>query len=124
MNPGRGASYERRDADARPVFLAGSVLALLLVGSMAASAWLTQELTERLRARETASPVGHLRRPPEGPGLLSAPALELERHRAWEERLMSATEWIDPLNGIVRIPVERALELCLEQGFPVREGAR
>ena len=29
------------------------------------------------------------------------------------------TAWVDPVNGIVRIPIERAMELSLVEGFPV-----
>ena len=51
---------------------------------------------------------------------LKVPARELEQQRAWEERMLTGTEWIDSVNGVVRIPVERAIELSLQEGFPVR----
>ena len=112
--------YESSDATAGPVFVYGLALALLIAGALAASAWITQRTTHRMQAAERHSPVRELRKAPEGPELQAVPARELERHRAWEERVLGATEWIDPVNGVVRIPIERALELTLEEGLPAR----
>ncbi len=112
--------YERSDADPRPVVLAGFVLALLLAGSLAASAWLSQETEAELFGEESANPVRALRIAPTGPELQAVPAHELELQRAWEVRMLTGTEWVDPVNGVVRIPVERAIELSLQEGFPVR----
>lgn len=116
--------YEQSDAHARPVLYAAIALALVLGLSMAASAWISHDLAEGVRAEEDVNPVSILRRPPEGPALQSVPANELELHRAWEERLLTGTEWIDPLNQVVRIPIDRAVELCLEEGYPVRTEAK
>jgi hypothetical protein len=116
--------YERSDADPRRLLLAGFVLALLLAASLAASAWLTQATEAELLGEERASPVRALRTPPSGPELLPSPARELEAVRAHEERLLSTTEWVDPVNGVVRIPIERAIELSLQEGFPVRAEAK
>lgn len=112
--------YERSDAEARPLFLFGFALALLVAGSLAVSAWLSQGVTDELEDEERPSPVRELRRAPEGPALQAVPARELELHRAWEERVLAATEWIDPLNQVVRIPIERAMELTLQEGLAAR----
>lgn len=115
--------FEHSDADARPVFLYGLGLVLVLAVAMAVSAWVSQRMTAKLRSGERANPLAELQQPPEGPALQAVPARELEEHRAWEERVLAATEWIDPVNQIVRLPVERAIELVLAEGFPVRKEA-
>lgn len=112
--------YERSDADPRPLVLAGFVLALLLTGALAVSAWISQDTQAELLGEESANPARALRIPPSGPELQAVPAHELELQRAWEAGMLSGTEWVDPVNRIVRIPVERAIELCLQEGFPVR----
>jgi hypothetical protein len=112
--------YEHTDAQARPLLLAGLVLALLLLAAMAVSVWLSETLTAQTLEGERRSPVEHLRVAPETPELQAIPAQELERHRAWEERTLASTEWIDSASGIVRIPIERALELVLAEGLPAR----
>ncbi len=115
--------YERSDAEARPLFWSGFALALLLALSLAVSAWFNQSLTREIQDEERPSPVRDLRQAPEGPRLQAVPARELELHRAWEERTLSAIEWIDPLNQIVRIPIEHAIELTLQEGLPARTEA-
>ncbi len=114
------AGYEHSDAQARPLLLFGFGLALLVAVSLAVSAWLSEDVAEELEREERPSPVRELRLAPEGPALQAVPARELELHRAWEERTLTATEWIDPLNQVVRIPIERALELTLQEGLPAR----
>jgi hypothetical protein len=113
--------YERSDADARRVVVSGFVLALLLVGSLAASAWIAQRFEEESRSGKP-NPLADLRRVPQGPALQAVPARELEAHRAWEETMLEDTAWVDQVNKVVRIPVERALELSLDEGFPTRVG--
>jgi hypothetical protein len=122
--PQAHGGYERSDASPRALVLAGLVLALIIAGSLAASAWISQETQDELQAEESTSPVRALRNPPQGPELQAVPARELELLRAREEQLLTGTEWIDPVNGVVRIPVERALELSLQEGFPVRAEAK
>ena len=116
--------YEQTDANPRPLFLAGFVLALLLGTALAASAWLGQSSVDAvMEADAKAQPpsaLRDLRKPAEGPELKAVPARELARLRAWEDEQLRGTAWIDPVNKVLRIPIERALELSLQEGFPVR----
>jgi len=123
-SPPTSAGYERTDADPRRLILAGLVLALLLAASLAVSAWLSQTTDAEILRGESTSPVRGLRTVPAGPELQALPARELELVRAREERLLGGTEWIDPVNGVLRIPIERAIELSLQEGYPVRAEAR
>ena len=52
--------------------------------------------------------------PPE-PRLQITPAADLEQHRAREETAIRTYGWIDRESGVVRIPVERAMELLIER---------
>lgn len=120
--PDADARYEGSDAEPRPVVLAGFVLALVLGLAMAVSAWLSQALVEaELGAQDPAgeSPLGAPRQAHESTALQAQPARELRQLRAWEEETLNGTAWIDPVNRIVRIPIERALEKSLAEGFPV-----
>ena len=116
--------YETSDAEARPIVLSGFVLALLLGLAMAVSAWVSQAMVETESAAHGSagpSPLELLRQPSDAPALQALPARELRAHRAWEEEQLHGTAWVDPLNRVVRIPIERALEKSLEEGFPVRQ---
>ena len=116
-----GTGYEQSDANARKVVLIGIVLVLLLAASLAASAWISRTLQADAAGERELNPMRTLRKAPAGPELQSLPSRELELQRAWEEELLLGTAWVDPVNRVVRIPIERAMELCLQEGFPVRE---
>lgn len=113
--------YEHSDARANPLWIAGLLLVLVLAGSMAVSRWVDRDLTKALEAEHATNPVADLRKAPEAPELQALSSVELVRQRAEEEALLHApASWIDPLNGIVRIPIEEALQKVLVEGFPVR----
>jgi hypothetical protein len=57
------------------------------------------------------------------PRLETDPALAGERARAREAALLSGYGWVDRPGGVVRIPIERAIDLTLERGLPVRPQA-
>ena len=60
--------------------------------------------------------------PPE-PRLEADPLSNLAEMRAAEKRALGSYGWIDEEAGVIRIPIERAMELTLERGLPVAPGA-
>ena len=66
------------------------------------------------------SPIAEARAPrlPPGPRLQSSPVLDMEELRAREDSVLTSYGWVDRQAGIVRIPIDRAVELLLEKGLP------
>ena len=62
------------------------------------------------------------KQPPE-PRLQPNPARDLREMRAAEEQLLHQYAWIDPDKGIVRIPIERAMDLIAQRGLPAYAGS-
>jgi hypothetical protein len=60
--------------------------------------------------------------PPE-PRIEEHPAVELNELHSREDNILSTYGWIDKKSGVVRIPIDRAMELQLERGLPVRPRA-
>ena len=60
---------------------------------------------------------------PPAPNLLTNEPGNLHTFREEEEKVLSTYDWIDKDKGIVRIPIDRAKELLLERGLPVRGAA-
>jgi len=119
-----GEGYERSDAKLRPLILFGVLLAFLIGGALAVSAWFDHRLSDEFTRGER-DPLSALRPPPPGPQLQAVPVAELRALHAREEHLLHSTEWVDPVNGVVRIPIDDALELVLREGLPARkEGER
>lgn len=59
-----------------------------------------------------------LRRTPPEPRLEPDPILPRRRMLAEEEAALTTYGWVDRSTGIVRVPIERAMELLVERGLP------
>jgi hypothetical protein len=44
----------------------------------------------------------------------------MRRLRAADEAILNSYGWVDEEAGVVRIPIDRAMELTLERGLPTR----
>jgi hypothetical protein len=122
-------SFRRLDEAAVPytrnVFIvAGSVLVMVAFCLGAAAAML--RLESRGRPMQSMAPLGILTSPDNAPLThLPAPTLDLDDGHAdfmalsggAKERLNSYG-WVDRTNGIVNIPIERAMDLIAARGLP------
>ena len=75
--------------------------------------WLNKGLVRR-------DPEVRTERPPD-PVLQVEPALDLLQMRRQDAEVLTTYGWTDRERGLVRVPIERAMELLLEKGLPVRE---
>lgn len=57
--------------------------------------------------------------PPE-PRLQVAPADEFRRLQATQEAILGNYGWVDQEAGVVRIPIDQAMDLLLERGLPLQ----
>ena len=60
------------------------------------------------------------RLPPE-PRLQTNPRGDLQELRDQENELLTTYRWVDKNAGVVRIPIDRAMQLTLERGLPARD---
>jgi hypothetical protein len=54
------------------------------------------------------------------PRLQTVPGAELARFQQAEKKKLNSYGWMDRQHGIVRIPIERAMELVAHRGLPTR----
>src|SRR5664280_30666 len=54
------------------------------------------------------------------PQLQKTPILDLKTIRAEEDKLLNGYAWVDAPKGVVRIPVDRAIEVLAKRGLPSR----
>jgi len=59
----------------------------------------------------------------EFPRLQISPKADMEVFRAREEAELNSYGWVDRTAGVARIPIDRAMDLLLQKGLPVRSGA-
>jgi hypothetical protein len=58
--------------------------------------------------------------PPE-PRLQTQPKLDLQLTREEQQQLLNSYGWADQTTGKVRIPIDRAMDLVLQRGLPMRQ---
>ncbi len=119
---GHGHSeHGHEKSDANPGSIAGFEVALLLLAvvSMAAMGGLFYYFTNREAVADTSrSPLATERSLPPIPNLQVNPASDLEQLRVEENKRLNTYGWVDKEQGIVRIPVEKAMEVVAKQGLP------
>ena len=118
-----GGGHEERDVSFRPVI--GGLLGLLAL--LLASFVLMLLVFKFFAVREAeygppANPLAQKfgRDVPPQPQLQTAPLQDLDALRAQEEAILNGYGWVDRKAGVVRIPVQRALELLAQRGVPTR----
>ena len=67
------------------------------------------------------SPAQDARQLPPEPRLEETPMSDLQEMRAAEDQILHTYGWLDQPNGIVRLPIDRAMELIAQRGLPARK---
>jgi hypothetical protein len=115
--------YERDDVNIRAIlwFAGGLFVALMIVQLILF--WVVRGWADRpLLIRPQIAPANVTPQVVQGPGLDAAPEAELESLLGGEEERLTTYGWIDREGGVVRIPIERAMSLLVEEGLPAQEG--
>jgi len=64
------------------------------------------------------SPFAVTRQLPPEPRLQISPPSEMRNFRLWEEQQVHTYGWVNRPGGVVRIPIDHAMDLVLERGLP------
>ncbi len=118
-----GQKHETYAINVRPLLISG--LLLVLLGGM--SFFLMDRLFVYFEARQQQldsqpSPLAETRPLPPGPRLQVTPVQDLHILRTGEEHQLNTYAWVNKEAGIVRLPIERAIQLVAERGLPARSG--
>lgn len=113
--------YETRDVSVRGIvwFAGGLVVSCLVIAVLVIG--LFRVLERRHPSLDSASRIAHkphMIAPP--PQLQVAPTADYEKFRAREEEELTTYGWVDKEAGVVRIPIERAMDLIAQRGLPTR----
>jgi hypothetical protein len=120
----RSVGHETRDAKLWPIILTGAGLAVTvaIVGLISYGVFQYLGAHPPFTAPTNPMSVGDLQIPP-APRIEEHPAIEIQQLHAQEEKILSTYGWVDKKAGVIRIPIDRAMELQLERGFPTRKEA-
>jgi hypothetical protein len=119
-----GSGYERRDVNVRALLKLGFWMAVLIAATLVAMRW-TFSYFERVEPLgPPASPFATTRELPPSPRLQAKPRFELKDYCEVQQREVETYGWIDRRLGVVRIPIDHAMDLVLERGLPTRSSQR
>jgi hypothetical protein len=113
--------HETRDADIRSLLIFAAALAGIVLMVMFGMARVFHYFGATQSLGPPASPFAEARTLPPQPRLQVEPRIDLAHLRANEEAKLHSYGWVDPNSGVVRIPIERAMDIIAEKGLPVRE---
>jgi hypothetical protein len=120
-----GAGYEVEDASVREIVFTGVGLAVGTIIVCFAVAGLFKVLTAtEVSSRQPLTQVPAGQSFPPTPRLQEKPWLELQGVRAHEDQVLTTYGWVDKNAGKVRIPIDKAMDIVVQHGLPMRtEGA-
>ena len=120
-----GAKYEHTDIDPR----VGYQFALWLFVSMIVSFGIVYGTFWFFEGREKAAHAAAQEYPlaasvphkePPAPNLQKQPFKDVYTLRQGENEKLTSYGWVDKEGGVTRIPIDRAMEVMLQHGFPAR----
>jgi hypothetical protein len=122
---GRGEGYERRDVNVRGLFYFAFWMAVVLAVTMLGMKW-TFDYFKRVQ------PLGATSSPLVRPGqrvVTPPPLLQIKPHQelvdycAAQQGAVNSYGWVNQESGVVRVPMDRAMDLVLSRGLPTHPAA-
>ena len=113
-------SYEKRDVNPRAILYVGISIIISAVILHFVLLWLFDlfNAREAHKGKPPATLVNTKRQPPPAPRLQTDAPDDLQEMRVHEKALLESYGWVDRGQGIVHIPMERAIDLLIERGLP------
>src|SRR5271155_5622305 len=118
-----GPGYETRDVNVSALLKFAVSLAVVLIVVSFGMKWTFGYFAKTQTLGPAATPFENERTIPPLPRLQVAPQREI--HDYWESQqgIVKSYGWVDRHNGVVRIPVDRAMRILLARGLPARSAA-
>lgn len=115
--------HEVSDVSAKPIFYFAMGLVLLIILTLISMKSLFNLLDQdAVRSDPELSGVASERpKLPPLPRLETDPVSARKQFFQNEKKIIESYGWVDQKQGIVRVPVKRAMELLVERGLPVRD---
>ena len=119
-----GAKYEHTDIDVSVGYNFGlwlTVSMLISIGIVTGAFYFFegQGRAANQAAQKYPLAVGQQKEPPT-PNLQTQPFKDIYMLRQDEEQRLGSYGWVDKDGGIARVPIDRAMDVMLEKGFPAR----
>ncbi|MDP9055182.1 MAG: hypothetical protein M3N93_12925 [Acidobacteriota bacterium] len=120
INP--DVSHERRDVNVFQISAFGIGLLLGCIIVVFAMWAMFNFLFSREDAKNAGNPAAAMmnerRKLPPEPRLQAEPRVEMKDLKADEDAILGSYGWVDPNKGIVRIPIDQAIDIVAQKGLP------
>lgn len=111
--------FEQSDVNAWAVAKFGVGLVVVCLVSLV----LLFGLFQYFQSTEGGKAESAVKMPPE-PRLETTPSLDLKAVRTQEDQILNSYGWVDRQKGVVRVPIDRAIDLLSQRGLPSRPPAQ
>ncbi len=114
--------HETREAVPRYILYFALGVALSVIAGFLVS-WGTLRFFQHHQtytAPQSAISRGRVLPPPGMPQLQTHPDADLQVYIEKQREILDSYGWVNRKNGVVRIPIQRAMNILLQQGLPVR----
>jgi hypothetical protein len=118
--PDPSEDYEHRDADTGSLLKFGLGLVIILIVVLFSMKWMFSYFAKSQPLGPPASPFENVRVLPPQPRLQVKPGADLRSYCGDQMQKLGTYGWVDSANGVVRIPIDRAIDVTIERGLPAR----
>jgi hypothetical protein len=112
--------HEALKTATRPLWLFIAGMAIFIALSAFGLAGLYRWFAASPGTPEPVTPLIPERQEPPSPRLQTSPVHDMGAFRATEDRVLSTYGWVDRNAGVVRIPIDRAIDIVAQRGLPAR----
>jgi hypothetical protein len=110
--------YELRDVNVRVVMIGIFALVIICVGAVVATELLVNIWSRPPETGGAPAIADYGRLLPPSPRLQANPPEDMKEFLEQEDAILNSYGWINRETGVVRIPIDRAMEMVAEQGPP------
>jgi len=113
--------YEKSDASPRGLLGFVLIMAAILAATSLSLIWLLKHFERAENPGSfVAAPFAATHPLPPPPRIQALPGVDMQSYYQSQQNLLNTYGWVDKQNGIVRLPIDRAMTLLLQRGLPVR----
>ncbi len=112
--------HEESDANIHALLRFAGWMFVSLVLVVLLMRWMFWHFNKTQELGPPPTPFESTRALPPLPRLQTEPQQDLRGYRTSQQENLKSFGWVDEKNGVVRIPIDRAMDLLLQQGLPVR----
>jgi hypothetical protein len=112
--------HETSDANIRNLIISGVLLCCLVIAGLLVSGVVFHYFVGHQGLGPPASPFENVRMLPPEPRLQVSAPKDLKQYKAAQGEILNSYGWVDQNAGVVRIPIDRAMDILVQKGLPVR----